>query len=56
VEFSIGEDARGIFGGVEDAPDDSVVGGNVVAFEPEEDVGFPAQGADFNDLIEAEEM
>ena len=45
VEFGVGEDAGGIFGGVEDARDDSVVGGNPVAFEPEEDVGFAAQRA-----------
>ncbi len=54
--FVVGEDARGFFGGVEDAIHDGVVGGDFVALQPEQDVGFAAHRADFDDLVEAEEM
>src|SRR5260370_6689221 len=56
LHFAFGEHARGLLGGVEDASDERVVGGDAVALEPEEDVGFAAQWADLNDLVEAEEM
>ena len=56
LDFGVGEDAGGLFGGVEDAVHDGVVGGDFVAFEPEQDVGFAAHGTDFDDLLEAEEM
>src|SRR5882672_794101 len=56
LHFGFGEDAGGLLGGVEDAGDEGVIGGDAVALEPEEDVGFAAHGADFDYLVEAEEM
>ena len=56
MDFGVGEDARGSFGGVEDSVDGGFVGGLAVFFEPEENIGFAAHGADFDDLVEAEEV
>ncbi len=56
LHFGFGEDAGGLLGGVEDAGDERVIGGDAVALEPEEHVGLAAHGADFDDLVEAEEM
>src|ERR1700730_16016567 len=36
--------------------DERVIGGDAVALEPEEDVGFAAHRADFDYLVEAVEM
>src|SRR5260370_10394208 len=54
--FVVGEGAGGLVGGVEDAIHDSVVRGNAVAFQPEENVGFAAHRAYFDDLLETKKM
>ena len=54
--FRIGEHARGLLRGIKDARDRGLVRGNAVLLEPEKYVGFSAHGADFDDLIETEEM
>lgn len=56
LDFAVGQDARGLLSGVEDACDEGVVGGNSVALEPEEDIGLPAHRPDLDDLVEAEQM
>src|SRR6266481_93932 len=55
-DFIVSQDSGGLLGGVEDAIHDSVVRGNAVAFQPEENVGFAAHRADFDDLLETEKM
>ena len=45
-----------MLGGIEDAIDERVIGWNFVAFEPEEHVGFAAHWADFDYLLQPEEM
>src|SRR5262249_60535942 len=55
LKCGIGEDASGLFSGVEDAIHERVAGGNAAALEPEQDVGFATHGTDFDDLVEAEE-
>src|SRR5579859_2729782 len=54
--FRVGQDASRLLGGIEDTVDEGIVGGNLVALEPEKDVGLAAHGADFDHLLEAEEM
>src|SRR5229473_5615986 len=54
--FRIGEDARRLFGGVKDARNGGLVGGNAVLLQPEQHVGFSAHRADLDDLVEAEKM
>src|SRR6266404_6320385 len=56
LHFGFCEHAGRLLGGVEDAGDEGVIGGDAVALEPEEDVGFAAHGTDFDYLVEAEEM
>src|ERR1700722_668226 len=56
LDFGVGQDSGGLFGGGQDAIHFVFVGGDFVAFEPEHHVGFPAHRADFDDLVEAEEM
>ena len=56
LHFGFGEHAGRLLGGVEDAGDQGVIGGDAVALEPEEDVGFAAHGADFDYLVQAEEV
>src|SRR6266481_1309549 len=55
-DFVVGQDSGGLLGGVEDAIHDSVVRGNAVTFQPEENVGFAAHRADFDELLETEKM
>jgi len=55
LEFGVGEDASGLFCGVEDAIDERVAGGDAVALEPKQHIGFATHGTDFNDLVETEE-
>src|SRR6267142_1603988 len=56
LHFGFGKHAGRLLGGVEDAGDEGVIGGDAVALEPEEDVGFAAHGADLDYLVEPEEM
>src|SRR5580693_10147004 len=56
LDFGVGQDSGGFFGGGEDAIHFGLVGGNFVAFEPEHHVGLAAHRADFDDLVEAEKM
>ena len=55
-DFGVGQDTSRLFGGIEDAIDERFLGWNLVALEPEKDVGLAAHGADFDHLIESEEM
>src|SRR6266436_2097838 len=47
-DFVVSQDSGGLL--------DSVVRGNAVAFQPEENVGFAAHRAYFDDLLETEKM
>src|SRR6266567_759934 len=55
-DFSIGQNAGRLFGGIEDASDQRVVRGDVMLLQPEQHIGFAAQRADLNHLVEPEEM
>ena len=54
--FRIREHARGLLGGVKDSRDRGVGGGNAMLLEPEKHIGLAAHWADFDYLIETEEM
>src|SRR6267142_5920974 len=56
LHFGFGKHAGRLLGGVEDAGDEGVIGGDAVTLEPEEDVGFAAHGTDLDYLVEAEEV
>src|SRR5437763_6209608 len=55
LEFGVGEDASGLFGGVEDTIDERVAGRDAVVLEPEQNIGSATHGTDLDDLTEAEE-
>src|ERR1700722_11803207 len=54
--FCVGQYARRLLGGVEDAVDEGVVSRNLAALEPKKHVGLAAHGTDLDDLLEAEQM
>src|SRR6267142_7109775 len=56
LHFGFGKHAGRLLGGVEDAGDEGVIGGDAVTLEPEEDVGFAAHGTDLDYLVETEEV
>src|SRR5271156_4858152 len=55
-DFFFGEDALGLFGDVENAINQFVRRGDAAFFQPENHVGAAAERANFNHLLEAEEM
>ena len=55
-DFVFGHDALGLLGGSEDAINERVGRGDFAFFEPVDDVGAAAQRADFDDLLETEQM
>src|SRR5438045_1473610 len=52
----LSKDASGLFGGIEEPGDKRLVSWNLVALQPEKEVGFTAQRTDFNNLVEPKKM